>query len=468
MEPLRSPSYEVADAFEANELFQRNGWTDGLPIVPAHRAAGAAVPRGGRPGRRRGRRRRAGAAPPDHRREGRHRRGDGRVPAGVPAGGGGARARPMCEPEFGLHGVHREHRRQRAVRRGERPGAARARHERHPQRPRQRQPRQRDDRPRAAAAHHQRARRASRASSTARPSVTRASSPSAWPRTRRTARGCRWPPSVACRRAPPRSRCWRSESPHQVMNEWTHDPREIAETYAAAIRANMLTYSIWAGNYALVVPKQQRQIFAEAGWSKTDLREYVYERARVTRREWRTVGKSAVAPRKDEDAVYTALRSPDDLLVDRGRRPGGRIRRDPAAVVRQEVAGRDERNLTHDASRCSTPGSSRRGRGGAPGRRRCASLDGAAGRPARQRQDRHRALLRPPRGDAARRASACARSSGAASPTRAARRRPSCSGELSARRRHRLRHRRLRELLVVQSARRHRRGERAASRPSPS
>src|SRR5579859_4322641 len=27
------PAYDVADAFEANELFQRNGWTDGLPIV---------------------------------------------------------------------------------------------------------------------------------------------------------------------------------------------------------------------------------------------------------------------------------------------------------------------------------------------------------------------------------------------------------------------------------------------------
>src|SRR6185369_789115 len=34
METLQSPLYEVADAFEANELFQRNGWTDGLPIVP--------------------------------------------------------------------------------------------------------------------------------------------------------------------------------------------------------------------------------------------------------------------------------------------------------------------------------------------------------------------------------------------------------------------------------------------------
>src|SRR5439155_26943146 len=32
--PLRSAAYEVADGYEANELFQRNGWTDGLPIVP--------------------------------------------------------------------------------------------------------------------------------------------------------------------------------------------------------------------------------------------------------------------------------------------------------------------------------------------------------------------------------------------------------------------------------------------------
>ena len=32
--PLQSRAYEVADAHEANELFQNNGWTDGFPIVP--------------------------------------------------------------------------------------------------------------------------------------------------------------------------------------------------------------------------------------------------------------------------------------------------------------------------------------------------------------------------------------------------------------------------------------------------
>src|SRR5687767_6941994 len=29
-----SAVHEVGDAFEANELFQKRGWTDGLPIVP--------------------------------------------------------------------------------------------------------------------------------------------------------------------------------------------------------------------------------------------------------------------------------------------------------------------------------------------------------------------------------------------------------------------------------------------------
>lgn len=113
------------------------------------------------------------------------------------------------------------------------------------------------------------------------------------------------------------------ESPHQIMNEWTHDPKEILDTYGAAIRSNMLTYSIWEGNYAMVIPKQHRDIFAAAGWSKQNIREYTFEIARVARKEWRAVGKSAVAGRKDEEKIYRALRSPDDLLVVAAGGPAG-------------------------------------------------------------------------------------------------------------------------------------------------
>src|SRR6185295_10494765 len=31
---IASAAVETGDAFEANELFQKNGWTDGLPVVP--------------------------------------------------------------------------------------------------------------------------------------------------------------------------------------------------------------------------------------------------------------------------------------------------------------------------------------------------------------------------------------------------------------------------------------------------
>lgn len=113
------------------------------------------------------------------------------------------------------------------------------------------------------------------------------------------------------------------ESPHQIMNEWTHDPREILDTYAAAIRANMLTYSIWEGNYAYVVTPQHREIFSAAGWTKQNIRDYTFEVAQVKRADWRTVGKAAVAGRKDEHKIYRALRSPDDLLVIAAGGPAG-------------------------------------------------------------------------------------------------------------------------------------------------
>lgn len=114
------------------------------------------------------------------------------------------------------------------------------------------------------------------------------------------------------------------ESPHQIMNEWTQDPEEIMETFAAEIRHNMLTYSIWAGNYALVIPKQLRELLVAAGWQKKDIREYVFRSARVRRKAWTAVGKKNIVERgKGPEQEFTALRSPDDLLVVAAGGPAG-------------------------------------------------------------------------------------------------------------------------------------------------
>jgi hypothetical protein len=111
-------------------------------------------------------------------------------------------------------------------------------------------------------------------------------------------------------------------APRQIMNEWTTQPEEILETFAAEMRANMRHYSIWVGNYAMIIPKQLRDHLRQAGWSKADIAEFIQRRARVHRREWADVGKGAVV-RDRGDAEYAALRSPDQLLIIAAGGPAG-------------------------------------------------------------------------------------------------------------------------------------------------
>src|SRR5215475_1520680 len=111
-------------------------------------------------------------------------------------------------------------------------------------------------------------------------------------------------------------------APRQIMNEWTTDPREILETFAAEMRANQRHYSIYGGNYAIVIPKQLREHIQNAGWSKRDIAEFIFERARIKRAEWGDVGKGAVVRDRGE-SVYAALDSPDALLVVAAGGPAG-------------------------------------------------------------------------------------------------------------------------------------------------
>jgi len=114
------------------------------------------------------------------------------------------------------------------------------------------------------------------------------------------------------------------EAPRQVMNEWTHDPEEIVETFAAEMRHNMLTYSVWSGNYVLIIPKQLRELLVAAGWTKQDIRDSIFRAARVLRRAWATVGKANIVHRSGgPNQEFTALRSPDDLLVIAAGGPAG-------------------------------------------------------------------------------------------------------------------------------------------------
>jgi len=106
-----------------------------------------------------------------------------------------------------------------------------------------------------------------------------------------------------------------ASGPRQIMNEWTTDPVEVLTTVVAEIRATMLHYSIWAGNYAVVFPPQLCAVFHRAGWSKGDVRQFVYDHAVVQRSDWEAVGKAAVVTDTNRHRQYRALPSPEHLLV---------------------------------------------------------------------------------------------------------------------------------------------------------
>jgi hypothetical protein len=316
-----STVYEVADAFEANELFQRKGWTDGLPVVPPTEAGVRAFLDAGRlaPDEI------VGVEPVRRRRITAEKVAIAAVMAGclpeyMPVIV--AIIKAMCEPQFGLHGST-------ASTGGSAPfivvnGPIRT--------------------TLGMNATHNVFANGSRANATIGRSIrlfilnVLGGAPGHLDRSTLGHPGkftfciaedednSGWLPLSVERGLPAGSSAvtvMAAESPHQIMNEWTHDPREILDTYAAAIRANMLTYSIWEGNYAIVIPQQHRQIFSAAAWSKQNIREYVFEMAHVQRKEWRNVGKASVAGRKDEDRVYRALRTPDDLLVVAAGGPAG-------------------------------------------------------------------------------------------------------------------------------------------------
>lgn len=318
--PLASPTHEVDDFFAANELYQANGWTDGLPIVPPTEALVRACLDAGRlrPDAL------VGVEPVRRRRITAEKVAIAAVMAGcrpeyMPVVVAVVRA--LCVPEFGLHGTT-------ASTGGSAPfivvnGPIRQAI--------------------GMNATHNALANASRANAT----IGRTSRllvlnvlggvPGRLDRSTLGHPGkftfcvaededdSSWAP-LAAERGVPAGRSavtvLAGGSPHQLMNEWTRDPRELLETYAAAMRANLLTYSIWPGNYAIVIGRQHRDVLVAAGWSKRDVREYIHERARVTRGEWRGVGKAAVVGGKG-DAVHTALRSPDDLLVVAAGGPAG-------------------------------------------------------------------------------------------------------------------------------------------------
>ena len=116
-------------------------------------------------------------------------------------------------------------------------------------------------------------------------------------------------------------------APRQIMNEWTTkpegDPRDLRRRDARQPAALLdPSRQLRARSF----PSSCASTCRRRSWSKTDIADFVHERARIHRREWADVGKGAVV-RDRGDSVYAAMESPDQLLVVAAGGPGRRLRR---------------------------------------------------------------------------------------------------------------------------------------------
>jgi hypothetical protein len=111
------------------------------------------------------------------------------------------------------------------------------------------------------------------------------------------------------------------------VNDSTHDPRGLLETYAAAVTGRMLTSAVGEGNHVMLVSGPHRDALRAAGWTRQDIREFVFERCHVLGKNWRDRGKG---PNRGKDCGHEAslaLGSPNDLLVvaAKGTAAGGAV-----------------------------------------------------------------------------------------------------------------------------------------------
>ena len=118
-----------------------------------------------------------------------------------------------------------------------------------------------------------------------------------------------------------------SESLHQVANHLNGDPEGILLTFAAAM-TNPATYAVAKKHQVLlVIGHEHRQILAEAGWTKQQVREFLAEHSRVTPEHLNAGGvlqeftaQNDMTP--DPDGKLNTVRGPDDIFLVTAGSPG--------------------------------------------------------------------------------------------------------------------------------------------------
>ncbi len=116
------------------------------------------------------------------------------------------------------------------------------------------------------------------------------------------------------------------EGPRQVNDHHSRDPQGILANLADALSAAGTFNFQSPSTVVLAIGQEHMRTISDAGWSKRDIQEYVYERAKRSIAERKRLGieDGAVAP-NDETSYRRMVRSPEHVLVVAAGGPAGRF-----------------------------------------------------------------------------------------------------------------------------------------------
>ena len=123
------------------------------------------------------------------------------------------------------------------------------------------------------------------------------------------------------------------------------------EAILNSLADSMLAFGPRQDEVLLVMSQEHLGIIRDAGWSKAQVRQYMFQTARRTGAEWHAVQKAERPARGSEDESVPCLSSPDGLIVLAGGGSGGPW----SALIPRWGRGSNSRSVTReiDTSRIS-------------------------------------------------------------------------------------------------------------------
>lgn len=126
-----------------------------------------------------------------------------------------------------------------------------------------------------------------------------------------------WPPLHAERGIPPEESAvtlFAGESPHQVANQTASDPEAILSTIADVMVAGG-RLSLSGQQFVVIVGGQHRQYLTHRGWTKKEVRTWLQAHAVRSKEEWVRAGRLEPSEATGPSLSDSAATDPEDILV---------------------------------------------------------------------------------------------------------------------------------------------------------